>query len=100
MLETLLASNEAQRLAALHGLAILDTPAEERFDRITRTAARLFDVPIALISLVDADRQWFKSCVGVSVSETSRSVSFCAHAILGVDVLLIPDTLEDPRFAD
>jgi PAS domain S-box-containing protein len=100
MLETLLASNEAQRLAALHGLAILDTPPEERFDRITRTAARLFDVPIALISLVDADRQWFKSCVGLSVSETSRSVSFCAHTILGADVLLIPDTHDDPRFVD
>ena len=80
-------TNEVQRLAVLHSLGILDTPAEERFDRITRTAARLFDVPIALIGLVDANRQWFKSCVGLSVSETPRNLSFCAHAILGAWVL-------------
>src|SRR5689334_6142536 len=100
MLEALSPPNEVQRLAALHSLNILDTPAEERFDRIIRTATRLFDVPIALISLVDTNRQWFKSLLGLSVSETPRSISFCAYTILGADMLVIPDMLDDPRFAD
>jgi PAS domain S-box-containing protein len=92
--------DEDARLAALHSLGILDTPAEERFDRITRVASALFDVPIALVSLVDANRQWFKSCVGLDIPETPRAVSFCAHAILGEGTLVIPDTLQDARFAD
>ncbi|MBA3531019.1 MAG: PAS domain S-box protein, partial [Ardenticatenales bacterium] len=92
--------NESERLLALHHLEILDTPPEERFDRITRLALQLFQVPMALVSLVDANRQWFKSCQGLHAQETDRSISFCAHAILQDDLLVIPDTHEDPRFAD
>jgi phosphoribosyl 1,2-cyclic phosphodiesterase/CheY-like chemotaxis protein len=95
-----LPDDEAQRLAALHELAVLDTPPEERFDRITRIAAATFDVPIALISLVDKDRQWFKSCVGLNVSETPRDISFCAHAVERHADIVVPDTLLDDRFAD
>lgn len=92
--------DEAQRLATLRGLNLLDTPAEERFDRLTRLAKRLFGVPIVLISLVDAHRQWFKSCVGLDMSETPREISFCGHAILADEIFLIPDATQDPRFAD
>ena len=92
--------NEAERISTLHSLNILDTPAEERFDRLTRLAKRLFGVPIALVSLVDENRQWFKSCQGLSVSETPRDISFCGHAILGDDVFLIPDASRDERFHD
>jgi PAS domain S-box-containing protein len=92
--------DEAERIAELHALGILDTPPEERFDRITRTAQRLFDVPIALVSLVDAKRQWFKSCIGLPLSETDRSISFCAYALLGDRPLVIPDAQADERFAD
>ena len=92
--------NEVERIIDLRALQILDTPAEERFDRITRIAQRLFDVPIALVSLVDEDRQWFKSRVGLDASETSRELSFCAHAILGDDTLQVPDATADERFRD
>jgi phosphoribosyl 1,2-cyclic phosphodiesterase len=95
-----LPADEAQRLAALYELSVLDTPPEERFDRITRIAAATFDVPIALISLVDKDRQWFKSCVGINVSETPREVAFCAHAVEQRADVVVPDTLRDDRFAD
>ncbi len=100
MLEPLLPSNETERLEALRRLEVLDTPAEERFDRLTRLAMTLFDVPIALISLVDSHRQWFKSRQGIEACETGRDVSFCGHAILGTDILHVPNALEDPRFAD
>lgn len=93
-------ADEAIRVATLRSLDILDTPPEERFDRLTRLAKRLFGVPIALVSLVDVDRQWFKSCVGLPVTETHRDFSFCGHAILGDDILMIPDTLLDERFRD
>ncbi|MDH4074716.1 MAG: ATP-binding protein [Acidimicrobiia bacterium] len=79
---------------------MLDTPAEDRFDRITRIAALAFDLPVALVSLVDENRQWFKSCVGLGVRETPRSVSFCGHAIMQSDAFVIDDAHEDPRFAD
>ncbi len=92
--------DELQRLAALHALGLLDTPAEERFDRLTRVAAALFDVPIALVSLIDANRQWFKSCVGTDIKEASREVSFCAYAVAERELLVIPDALRDDRFAD
>lgn len=95
-----LSLNEANRINTLHNLKILDTAFEERFDRITRLAQRLFDVPIALVSLIDVNRQWFKSCIGLSVRETLRDISFCGHAILGDEVFVIPDTREDPRFWD
>jgi diguanylate cyclase (GGDEF)-like protein len=93
-------ADEQVRLETLRSLGVLDTPAEERFDRLTRMAKRMFGVPIALVSLVDENRQWFKSCVGLAASETPRDISFCGHAILGAGVFIIPNTLEDPRFAD
>ncbi|WP_417538804.1 ATP-binding protein [Marinobacter sp.] len=93
-------ANESDRQAALDQLRILDTPPEARFDRLTRMAARLLDVPIALISLIDRDRQWFKSCVGLDVSETPRSISFCGHAILIGQPLLVEDASTDERFRD
>lgn len=92
--------NEARRLAALRELAILDTPPEERFERLTRIAAAALDVPIALVSLVDRDRQWFKSCFGLDVRETSREVAFCAHVVYQQKELIVRDTLLDDRFAD
>ena len=95
-----LPSNEQARLETLRSLDILDTPPEEQFDRLTRIAKRLFGVPIALVSLVDENRQWFKSCIGLNTSETPRDISFCGHAILGNEVFIIPDALADDRFAD
>lgn len=92
--------NEQQRLETLRSLKILDTSAEERFDRLTRMAKRMFGVPIALVSLVDENRQWFKSCIGLEASETPRDISFCGHAILGEDIFIIPNASEDGRFAD
>ncbi|MEY2866888.1 MAG: hypothetical protein RIQ43_914, partial [Pseudomonadota bacterium] len=75
-------ANEMERLRALQALKMLDTPAEARFDRITRIVQRHFNVPITLVSLVDEGRQWFKSCQGLDVLETARDISFCGHAIL------------------
>jgi len=92
-------ADEAQRLETLQGLDVLDTPVEERFDRLTRLARRLLDVPIALVSLVDENRQWFKSRDGLDASETPRDISFCGHAILGHEVFVIPDATKDERFA-
>jgi diguanylate cyclase (GGDEF)-like protein len=95
-----LPSNERQRLATLHSLKILDTPPEERFDRVTRLARQLFDVPIALVSLIDADRQWFKSRQGLDACETPRSISFCGHTILQDQPMIVEDACEDERFRD
>jgi len=92
--------DEPERLAALHALELLETVREERFDRLTRLACRLFDVPIAALSLVDANREWFKSCVGVSAQAGARETSFCGHAILEDTTLVIPDARVDERFAD
>jgi len=100
MLKAPIPENEAQRLAELRSLQVLDSPFEERFDRITRIAAKLFQVPIVLISLVDENRQWFKSCQGLDSSETPRDISFCGHAILADAPLVIEDARLDPRFAD
>jgi diguanylate cyclase (GGDEF)-like protein len=92
--------NERQRLETLRALGVLDTPPEERFDRVTRLASRIFEIPIALVSLVDADRQWFKSKQGLTACETSRDISFCGHAILNDDVLVVEDAAKDERFVD
>jgi diguanylate cyclase (GGDEF)-like protein len=92
--------DEETRLEALRSLGVLDTAPEQRFDRLTRMAKRMFGVPIALVSLVDENRQWFKSCVGLSATETPRDISFCGHAILGNEVFVIPDATRDARFAD
>jgi diguanylate cyclase (GGDEF)-like protein len=100
MLAPIKPANEAVRIQALHGLNVLDSAPEERFDRLTRLAKRLFNVPIALVTLVDKDRQWFKSCVGLDVNETPRDVSFCGHAILQDELLLVPDAKQDKRFHD
>lgn len=93
-------TDESARLDTLRRLDILDTAPEERFDRLVRLAKRLFGVPMALVSLVDENRQWFKSKVGLAASETSREVSFCGHAILSEEVFIVPDAAADPRFQD
>ncbi len=100
MIPPSLPDDEATRLADLHSLAMLDTAPEERFDRLTRVARTLFDTPLALVSLIDADRQWVKSGVGDYRHESSREISFCGHAILADDILVVPDAAEDPRFYD
>lgn len=93
-------SNEPRRVAALHALQLLDTPAEERFDRLTRVAQTFFKVPIVLISLVDTNRQWFKSRQGLDACETGRDISFCGHAINHDHTLVIENASRDARFAD
>ena len=95
-----LPENEASRLEALRGTGLLDSEPEERFDRLTRLAKRIFKVPIALISLVDEQRQWFKSRQGLAACETDRRIAFCAHALLQDDILEVVDARRDPRFAD
>ena len=99
------ADEEQLRLAALRGYALLDTPPEAAFDRLAALAARIFDVPLALVSLIDQERQWFKACQGpagadLTLSETPRDVAFCAHTILAADVLVAEDARLDSRFAD
>jgi GAF domain-containing protein len=92
--------NEEGRIAALEKYAILDTDPEQSFDDLTLLASFVCKTPIALISLVDEDRQWFKSRVGIDASETSRDIAFCSTAILQSDVFVIPDALNDERFRD
>ncbi|MBV7315684.1 sensor domain-containing diguanylate cyclase [Shewanella sp. NIFS-20-20] len=92
--------DEASRLHTLRSLNILDTANDERFDRVTRMAKRLFTVPIALVSLIDEQRQWFKSSIGLQVKETDRDISFCGHAILGKELFVVHDARVDPRFCD
>ncbi|QHI96613.1 GAF domain-containing protein [Xylophilus rhododendri] len=92
--------DEAQRLRALHELLLLDTPAEEKFDRVVRFAAEQLDVPFALVSLVDENRQWFKARHGVQSTETPRDIAFCAHAILEPEMFVVEDASLDERFAD
>ena len=92
--------NEAARLEALHRYRILDTEPERSFDDLTLLASHICGTPMALISLVDADRQWFKSRIGIPISETARAVSFCAHAINHRDLFIVPDARHDERFRD
>ena len=91
--------NDVERLHALRALLLLDTPPEERFDRIAAFAASEFDVPMATVSLVDEDRQWFKARVGVAFCESERDLSFCGHAIMTPATMVVPDARLDPRFA-
>jgi diguanylate cyclase (GGDEF)-like protein len=92
--------NEQARLDTLRSLNLRDSVREERFDRLTRLARRLFNVPIAIVSIVDAEREWFKSSLGFELTETAREISFSGHAILGDDLLVVPDTTRDERFHD
>ncbi|MGX9965304.1 EAL domain-containing protein [Roseomonas sp. F4] len=93
--------NETERLKALHATGILDTPTDARFDAFARLAAHLAGTPMALVSLIDADRQWFKAAIGLDLRQTPRRTSFCAHAILDPDaVMVVEDAAQDPRFAD
>jgi signal transduction histidine kinase len=92
--------NETDRLAALYALNVLDSAPEKDFDDIVTLASTVCGVPMSLVSLVDADRQWFKAGTGTDLTETSRDISFCAHAILGKDLLVVPDARQDARFAD
>jgi GAF domain-containing protein len=92
--------NEKKRLKVLWQYEVLDTIPEEVFDDLTELAARICEAPIALISLVDENRQWFKAKIGVSVPETSRDLSFCAHAINQSDLFIVPDATRDQRFAN
>jgi len=93
-------ADDKARVQALRELLILDTPPEERFDRLTRFAQAEFEVPMVSITLVDRERQWMKSCIGLTGRETARDISFCGHAILEPDWLLVPDTQADERFHD
>ncbi|MEV4707509.1 GAF domain-containing sensor histidine kinase [Actinoplanes sp. NPDC049316] len=93
-----LPANEADRLAALYELDILDSAPEKDFDDIVALASSVCGVPMSLVSLIDTDRQWFKARQGTDLTETSRDLSFCAHAILGKDLMVIPDASQDPRF--
>lgn len=95
-----LPKNESQRLKVLWQYDLLDTVPEEVFDDLTDLAALICEAPIALISVVDEKRQWFKSRIGVSARETSRDISFCAHAILKSGLFIVPDATKDPRFRD
>lgn len=92
--------DEAERLAALHELLLIDTPPEARFNTIVDYAASEFDVPICLMTLIDAERQWFKARVGMPVQSTPRDISFCGHAILQPQILVVPDAANDERFSD
>lgn len=100
MLEPPTPSDETRRLETLRSLKLLDSPPEERFDRVTRLAKQIFSTPIALVSLVDADRQWFKSAQGLDAPETPRNISFCGHAILDDKIMVVNDAAEDQRFCD
>jgi len=100
MIKPAIPSDESQRLKTLRDLRLLDTPPEERFDRVTRLAKQIFSTPIALVSIVDADRQWFKSRQGLDAEETHRDISFCGHAILDDKVMVVNDAENDERFCD
>ena len=100
MIKPAIPADEFRRLETLRALQLLDTPPEERFDRVTRLARNIFGTPIALVSIVDADRQWFKSRQGLDATETPRDISFCGHAILDDRVMVVNDATSDERFCD
>lgn len=98
-MEAPLPYDEADRLAALYSLNVLDSEPEKDFDDIVALAASICDAPMSLVTLIDSDRQWFKAGIGTDLTETTRDLSFCAHTILGQDLLVVPDAREDARFA-
>jgi len=100
MIEAQISPDELQRLETLRTLQLLDSAPEERFDRLTRLAKRMFNVPISFVSLIDKERLWCKSVQGMNIVEMPRSTSLCAHAILGDGLFLIPNAKEDERFRD
>jgi GAF domain-containing protein len=100
MLPATLPADETERLRAIKAAGLLDTPATPEIDRLTRLAARVFRADIALVTLIDAQRQWFKSKVGLDLSETARNISFCAHCMLSDEAFVVLDALADPRFHD
>src|SRR5689334_19544139 len=97
---TCVGGGEGERLKALYRYEILDSAPEESFDRITRVVKAVLGMPMVAVSLVDIDRQWFKSKQGFDATETRRDISFCAHTIQDAKPLIVRDTLEDPRFAN
>lgn len=100
MKKPIVPQDEVMRVNHLHSLNILDTGSDIDFDRLTEFVANIFCVPIALISIVDSERQWFKSKVGLEANETSRDISFCGHAILQDEVFIVENALLDDRFSD
>ncbi len=92
--------NEKERLDAVHRLAILDTKPEKRFDELTREAVEKLHVPISTVTIIDENREWFKSAVGLNEKEGERAISFCGHALLAENIFVVEDTLKDSRFAD
>jgi GAF domain-containing protein len=100
MISAPIPTDDEHRLQALREMLILDTPPEERFDRVVHFAAEEFDMPVALVSLVDETRQWFKARVGLVACETDRKSSFCGHTILQKEILVVEDSLLDERFHD
>ena len=93
-------TDENKRLEAVHRIAILDTEPEERFDVLTKEAVEKLQVPMSMISILDSNREWFKSCIGYEKKEGNRAVSFCGHALLATTIFIVEDTLKDSRFAD
>lgn len=100
MIKAPIEQNEEERILAVHRLAILDTEPEERFDKFTREAVEKLKVPISTVTIIDEDREWFKSCQGVDAKEGNRSVSFCGHAMYSSVLFVVEDTFNDPRFVD
>ena len=101
MMQAPIPLDEQFRLDALYKLGLLDTPPEERFDRITGEAVKRFNVMLSSITLIDKDREWFKSCTGIhTYKEGPREISFCAHALKKEDIFIIEDATKDPRFID
>jgi GAF domain-containing protein len=93
-------NKEAERMDAVHRLNILDTPPDPELDAITKEVTERLHVPISTISILDSDREWFKSCQGVDIKEGPRSIAFCSYALLASDIFIVEDTLEDERFKD
>jgi GAF domain-containing protein len=98
MIEAPTPKDEAERLKSLRALGLLDTPPQEAYDRITRIATRLLGTPMSTLTLIDSDREWFLSLQGIAERQGPRSRSFCGHALLADDVMVVPDALKDPRF--
>lgn len=100
MKEAPIPKDELKRILSVYALELLDTPPEERFDQLTRVATKIFHVPISTLTVIDANREWFKSCQGLSKIEGDRTTSFCAHALVENRMLVVQDTTQDERFAD